>query len=247
MIASRKLSEESMIRRFGLAVLVTALIVAACGRQVTFPKYAQSGGLSSGFMSVRFTVYAPFNFSSYDYIVVFNTTGNGLTPLPNGGAQANYSAFSDALIVSGNSSGAVQAVPVQYVTSSGTSLPPVVFPLNPPAQDFIFNSNSNALGTQFQITFLRAIFSNVASTSPSPSPSPSATPASTWTFNCFTTGQAPNYTPVDSLGAGGATDTTFVSPLLNIHTTFDITQNALGTIAPSQSAQIVSCEISNTP
>jgi hypothetical protein len=246
-------------------------MIVGCGRQVTFPKYAQNGGLSSGFMSVRFTVAAPFAFSTYDYIVVFNTTGNGITPLPNGGAQSNYAAFSDAIVVSGNTSGAVEAVPVQFV-SNGTSLPPTVYPLTVPGQDLQLTSNSNGLNTQFQVRFLRAIFSSLV-TSPSPSPTPTpigATPSpvpsvtptpvvsTTWKFNCFvtspgTTGGAfggggnTNYAPVDSLGVGGGTDTSFSSPNLVTTTAFDITANALAQTAPSPSAVIQTCEFQNTP
>ncbi len=250
-----------MIRKVGLAVLVTALIVAACGRQVTFPKYAANGGLASGFMSVRFTVAAPFAFSTYDYIIVFNTTGNGLTPLPNGGAQANYAAFSDAIVVSGNANGAVQAVPVQFVTSQGTSLPPYVYPLNGvPGQDFMFNVNSNGQDTQFQVTFFRKVFSlYTATASPAPTATPTSTasptppPTSIWKINCFVTSPGAagsslsNYTPVDSLGIGGGTDTSFSSPNLDTTTVFDMTVNALAQNAPTQSAVITSCEFQNTP
>lgn len=217
-------------------------------------------------MSVRFTVSGAFNYSTYDYIVVFNTTGNGLTPLPAQGAQANYTAFSDALIISGNSGGGVTEVPVQFV-SNGTSLPPAVIALSPPGQDLIFNANSNELQTQFQVEFNRAIFSSLlatptpsASASPSASPTTSASPSpvgNVWKFNCFVTqqgsvggafgGGSGNYTPVDSLGAGGATDTSFVSPNLPITTSFDIVQNALGNTAPDASSTIVSCEIANNP
>ncbi|HEY9084476.1 MAG TPA: hypothetical protein VIN40_00835 [Candidatus Tyrphobacter sp.] len=230
---------------------------------MTFPKYAANGGLASGFMSVRFTVAAPFAFSTYDYIIVFNTTGNGLTPLPNGGAQANYAAFSDAIIVSGNAGGAVQAVPVQFVTTGGTNLPPVVYPLiGIPGQDLMFNANSNGLQTQFQVSFLRKIFSlYTATASPSPTPTPTSTASPTptpsaqsvWKINCFvtspgTSGQSfSNYTPVDSLGLGGGTDTSFNSPLLATTTQFDTTVNAAAQNAPTQSAVITSCEFQNTP
>ncbi len=217
-------------------------------------------------MWVKFTVAGSLNYSTYDYIIVFNTTGNGLTPLPNGGAQANYSAFSDAFIVSGNASGGVVAVPVQFVTSSGTSLPPAVIALNPPPQDFQFNANSNNLGTQFQITFDRKIFSSILATaspssSPSPSPSPSGSPSPTpspsgknvWKANCFVTqpgtinGSVSNYVPVDSLGIGGGTDTSYVAPNLNTTTAFDIPQNAQGPPTSDTASTIVSCEFANTP
>lgn len=211
-------------------------------------------------MSVRFTVAAPFDFSSYDYIVVFNTSGNGLTPLPNGGAQSNYAAFSDAIVVSGSQNGGVQATAVQYVTSGGTSLPPIVYALTVPGQDLTFISNSNGLNTQFQVTFFRPIFSlYTATATPSPTPTPpGATPSpvpqtSVWKFNCFVTqqgapgGSESNYTPIDSLGVGGATDTSYSSQDLSTTTAFDVTANALAQNAPAQSAVIQNCQFTNNP
>ncbi len=70
-----------------------------------------------------------------------------------------------------------------------------------------------------------------ASPSGSPSPSPTAsgvTVSSTWNFNFFVLqGVATPYesqgalTIIDSLGAGGPNDTTYVSPTLDINTAFD--------------------------
>jgi hypothetical protein len=70
------------VRKFSFGLLVAmAIIVVACGRQVTpNPSNLGAGGAAPGFMSVRFDVAAPFNFSSYQYWIVFNTTNNGLTP-----------------------------------------------------------------------------------------------------------------------------------------------------------------------
>lgn len=259
------------MRKIGLALLITALVLAACGRQVTFPSYAANGGLQSGFMSVRFTVAAAFAFSTYDYIVVFNTTGNGITPLPNVGAQDNYQGFSDALIVSGNANGAVNVVPVQYV-ANGTSLPPTVYPLTVPGQDLNFIANSNGEGTQFEVQFKRAIFSSLTGTAtPSPTPAPTPTPvgatpsptpaatptpvvSTTWLANCFVTSQGTvgqsetSYAPVDSLGQEGGDDNTYVfTPPLNTTIAFDQLYNALAQNAPTQSAVIESCEFANEP
>ena len=260
------------MRKVGLLVFVMALMVAACGRQVTFPSYAANGGLPAGWMAVDFTVYQAFSFSANDYIIVFNTSGNGITPLPGGGAQNNYAGFSDAIIVSGNASGVVEAQPVQfYFSSNEPGTIPAVEPLNVPSQDIILNANYNGAGTEFRVEFDRAIFSSLAptptpsasptsapspSTSPStsPSPTPSPTPkAVIWLDNCFvtsqgtTTGSYSTYTPDDSLGLGGASDTSFSSPQLNVTTTFDITENALGTTAPTPSEEIQSCDFQNTP
>src|ERR1700677_945029 len=82
--ASRNDSEENMIRRlsFGfVVVLVTAFIVVACGRQVTpNPPGLGPGGAPPGYIAVFYSVESPFNFSNYQYIVVLNTSGNGVTP-----------------------------------------------------------------------------------------------------------------------------------------------------------------------
>src|SRR5258708_2185157 len=48
-------AEVRMIRRFTLFVLVTALIVSACGRQVTpTPAGLDGTGIAPGFMQVKF-------------------------------------------------------------------------------------------------------------------------------------------------------------------------------------------------
>src|SRR5215469_11766442 len=80
--ATSRTSEDGMIRRFGFAfVLVAALMVVACGRQVTpNPPGLGAGGANPGFMTIKFDVAAPFDFSTYQYWVVFNTSGNGLSP-----------------------------------------------------------------------------------------------------------------------------------------------------------------------
>ncbi|HEY3676981.1 MAG TPA: hypothetical protein VGK84_13420, partial [Candidatus Tumulicola sp.] len=67
-----------MIRRLGFVlVLLAAVTVVACGRQVTpNPPGIGPGGAPVGYMSVFFDVAGPFNFSNYQYWIVFNTSGN---------------------------------------------------------------------------------------------------------------------------------------------------------------------------
>ncbi len=142
---------------------------------------------------------------------------------------------------------------------------PAVYPLTVPGQDITFNSNSNASGTQFEVEFKRAIFSNLVSptpgATPTPTPKPGATPTPppSWLANCFvtsegTTGSAfggsgnTNYQPVDSLGQGGAADNTYVfTPPLDTTIAFNQTYEAENDVAPTQSAVIQSCEFQNTP
>ena len=131
-------------------------------------------------------------------------------------------------------------------------MPPAVIALNPPAQDLIFNPNSNQLQSQFQVEFNRAVFSSLLST-----PTPPATPtpiAPVWKANCFVTqpgtinGSLSNYVPIDSLGAGAGTDTTYVAPNLDTTIAFDIRQAAAQTQMPSDpNAVITSCEFANAP
>ncbi|MDP9025378.1 MAG: hypothetical protein M3N13_08400, partial [Candidatus Eremiobacteraeota bacterium] len=74
-----------MIRRVGFLISVLALIVSACGRQVTPDRPGTNGsGLNPGFMSFKFRVQQPFNFQTYSYVIVLDTFGDGLTPRANG-------------------------------------------------------------------------------------------------------------------------------------------------------------------
>jgi len=106
-------------------------------------------------------------------------------------------------------------------------------------------------GTQFEVQFKRAIFSNLVSPSPPATPIPSST---SWLANCFVTSQGTvgqsetSYSPVDSLGQGGGSDNTYVfTPALATTAAFDQTYNALAQNAPTQSAVIENCEFANNP
>ena len=242
-----------MIRRLGFVLLVTALIVSACGRQVT-PNRAGStaSGLQSGFMSVKFRVAQPFNFSNYKYVVIFNTNGDGNTPHPLGQLN-NFLDYSFALVVSG-SGGVASVQAIQYARPGSPTQAPahILIPTTP--QQLQLTVNTNGANTEFTIIFQRVIANGVlpsgptasptasaaptatptltpspapsptasGSSSPSPVPSPTASPtfASTWLFNYFITDL--NDVPLDSLGQGGPTDTSFVSPQLDTTQAFDI-------------------------
>jgi hypothetical protein len=239
-----------MIRKFGFSlVLLTAVIVAACGKQVTpNPPNSGPGGLSPGFMSVKFDVAGAFNFSSYRYFIVFNTTENGQTPLTNP-QQNNWSAYSYSLEVGGTGGGTF-ANAYEYLRSQNCSTcVPAYFPIGTTPTQFQYTPNSNGTGTEFTIVFQPIIFSGIAT----PAPGASATPAPVkpiWTFNAFTTQPNSNavLTFVDSLGTFGPTDTTFQSPNLNITQQFDQVIYALdGDTQIDPAAQIVSVEIANNP
>ena len=239
-----------MIRKFGFTlVLVTALIVAACGKQVTpNPPNSGPGGLAPGFMSVKFDVAGPFDFTNFRYFIVFNTTGNGDTPLTNP-QQNNWAAYSYSLEVGGNGGGTFAGA-WEYLRSNNcsTCIPAYINLLTTPTQ-LQYTPNSNGSGTEFTLIFQPVIFNGVAT----PSPGATATPPpvkNIWLFNAFVTQPNTNaqLTFVDSLGTFGATDTTFQSPQLNIAQPFDVVTYALDGNPPSNlAAQLVSVEIANNP
>lgn len=236
------------MRRTALLVLLVACAVVACGRQVTpNPPGLGAGGAAPGFMSVKFDVAAPFNFSSYQYWVIFNTSGNGLTPDTHP-IQNNWAAYSDALEVFGLGAGTL-AVPGQFIKNSNPHIPPHFQPfVNLPGQQFQYVANSNGTGTEFTVLFQRSIFLPINQT-PGPSPTPSPI-SNIWRFNGFTT-QANTQNAmvfVDSMGAGGPVDPQWNSPPIDVRQCSDNTYYALSSgLQIDPPASIVSVEISNNP
>lgn len=269
-------------RRGFIGLLGGAAIVSACGHQVT-PNRGALGttGLSPGFMSIRFRVQGQFNYSNYNYMMVFNTFGNGITPLPLG-QHNSFAGYSFAIIVSA-ATGTVQATAWQYFRPQGISntQQPTLLALLTTPQQLQLTINSNGLGNEFLVIFDRNIAfgvttptpspagatptptpSTTPTASPSPSSSPTATPlptasgfSTTWLVNMFTTNSLPpgpsaNLVPLDSLGVGGPTDTTYISPTYDTTQPFDETIIAL---VGSQAAggdpngQIANSEIANSP
>ncbi len=219
-------------------------------------------------MVVKFDVAAPFNFSNYQYWIVFNTTGNGLTPdtFP---FNNNWAAYSAGIKV-GGAGGATYAVVGQWVRNTNPASPPTFLPLGTTPQQLQYTANSNGSGTEFTVLFQRQIFTPIAPTpspadiaakrisvarqfaaTPSPSPTPTLLPfATNWTFNAFVTqgNLAGQPTFVDSLGAGGPVNPQYqcCNPPVAINSNFDNTYYALfsGTqLDPA--AQIISIEIGN--
>ncbi len=261
-----------MIRRLSLFVFVTALVVSACGRQVT-PNRPGFGGGSPGYMTVKFNVQSPFNFASYRYVFVFNTSGSGVTPYGNV-LQTNYQGYSFALIAGSNGGNTAGIQAVQYIRQAGTNVP-ILANLNPSPVQLQFNPNSNGLGTQLSVTFARALFYGYVtpspgpggSSTPSPTPSPTSTPTGgpsptaspsaapypttqaqvNWTFNAFVTQPgAPN--ALDSMGSGGGTDTTFQSPQLVTDQSFDnVVTASIGVVPSDPAAEITGVEFINNP
>ncbi|HEY1978057.1 MAG TPA: hypothetical protein VGG89_16015 [Candidatus Baltobacteraceae bacterium] len=225
--------------KFLFALLVgMAAALAACGRQVTpNPPNLGAGGANPGFMTIKFDVAAPFNFSTYRYWIVFNTSGSGISPLTNP-QQNNWTAFSDA-VLAGGANGATAAQAVQWRKSTTVVSSPYPLFLGTTPQQLEYLPNSNGTGTEFTITVSRSLFRN---STPSPY-------AKTWLFNAFVTqaNAQGQMIFVDSMGVGGATDTTWVSPPLPICTNFNNPYYKNVDINPPSdpAAQIVSVEIAN--
>ena len=235
-----------MIRKLSFAlVVVTAFIVAACGRQVTpNPPGLGPGGAPPGYLAIHFDTQSPFNFSNYQYMIVFNTSGSLVTPSTQT-VQTNWPGYEFALIAYGNGINTAAEL-VQFVHAQNPKQPPSWLPLHTTPTQLNFNPNSNGAGTEFSMIAQKIIFKGIASPSPSPSTKPSNPP---WTFNAFVT-QASNggqWQFYDSLGAGGANPPEFISPALNMETCFDNTYFASGPPPQDPAAQIVSIEISNNP
>ena len=231
-----------MVHRIGFVItVIAALLAIACGRQVTpNPEGLGPGGAPPGYIAVFFNTQAAFNFSNYKYFVVFNTTGNGVTPSTDT-VQTNWAGYSYALIALGNGI-STYAEPVMFrVSPSNPHIPPYWQVLYPTPQQFSYNFNANGTGSEFSILAQKRVLA-----SPMPSPSPTS---NVWTFNAFTaqaTNQGP-WTFYDSMGAGGPTDPQYVSPKLNMLQCFDNTYFASNFVPPDPAAQIVSVEIANNP
>ncbi|MGC1381999.1 MAG: hypothetical protein WA814_13370 [Candidatus Baltobacteraceae bacterium] len=238
-----------MFRRlnFGfIVVFVTAFIVVACGRQVTpNPPGLGAGGAPPGYMAIHFDTQSLFNFQSYKYLIVFNTTGSGITPSTDT-LQTNWAGYSFALAALGTG-GTSYAEPVQFVRNGNPHIPPAWLTLGTTPTQFTYNPNSNGSGTEFSMIFQRSIFKGIAS----PSPGPTATPSDLWTFNAFVTqgsGVGGQWYFLDSMGAGGPIDPQFVlRPQLCVTEPFDNTYFALYTGGQDPAAEILSIEISNNP
>jgi hypothetical protein len=200
-------------------------------------------------MSVKFNVQTAFNFSADSYAIVFNTSGSNVTPLPVA-QTTNWAGYSIAIVV-GGAGGSIAPFAYYYYRPNNTSQAPVLYPIGATPQQLILQPNSNGQGTQFTVIFDTIIASfNVTTTptpsptasataSPTPSPSSSASPSPSptgsgvgvsnlWNFNFFVVqGLVQQYESqgtlqiIDSLGAGGPNDTTYLSQQLDISTSFD--------------------------
>lgn len=187
-----------MIRKLSLLVLATALIVSACGRQVTPDRAGVGpGGLNSGFIQIKFRTLAPLDYTNVKYVIAFNTTADIGTPYAKFGNTANnYLHYSYWIVVDANAAATLLPTIQQFVTpvsGSGQTGPKYAATLpgiNP--SQLILNPNSNGQGTEFTITMSRALFNGLITPSPGPTGTPSPTPSPT------PTGATPSPSPSGS-------------------------------------------------
>jgi hypothetical protein len=233
-----------MVKRAALVLaIIAAIIGTACGRQVTpNPPGLGPGGAPPGYMAIFFNTTGAFNFTTYQYMIVLNTTGDGRTPSTDT-IQTNWDGYSYAMIARGNGISS-NAQAYQFIRSNqNPHIPPALQPLFPPPQLFSYNLNANGTGTEFSILAQKRIFT----ATPGPSPTPTS---NVWTFNAFVTqangsGQWKLY---DSMGSGGPIDPQWVIPQpLNMLTCFDTTYFALNQQIQDPAAAIVTVEIANNP
>lgn len=187
-------------------------------------------------MQIKFRTSQAMNFSTTRYWVVFNTTGTGGTPYSNG-SLTNFQNYSFAFIVGGNG---VTVTPQLFEYVAPTSgAPTVAVQLFYTPQQVIFTQNSNGQNTEFTILFARSLFSGIATPAPVVSTS--------WFYNFFTTDTSNN--PLDALGIGGASDTSYQGGPLAVNTVFDtiVTVPAGAVQASTPAAQIAGGELVNTP
>jgi hypothetical protein len=182
-------------------------------------------------MRIAFTVAAPLNFAKYRYRIVFNTTGNGLTPAAPSNTSGNgtLAAYSYTLEVGGNAAGTLGAWEYLRPPNCPTCDPAYIQLLTTPSQ-LSYVGNSDGAGTEFTILLQRSIFTNAAAT---------------WLFNAFTV-QSKSGATVDSMGSCA---TCFVSPQLPVAEAFQDTVAAKPprTGVSDPAARIVSVQIANAP
>ncbi len=212
-----------MLRRVAFATFAFAIVlVVACGRQVTPDPTLSTGSNLAGRMVVRFRTNGQLDFNRYTYAIVIDTCG-GKPPYPNAFATT-FNDYSYAFLI-GGSYGTAQPALLQYIITPGASnsLNPQSVPLGASTTQLVLNSNQQ--NSEFQLTFVREQLNNPlrvgqpcpnitpapGATSPGAAP-PSAAPTTlaqqTWYFNFFSIDNTTKAV-LDSLGIGGAQDTSF--------------------------------------
>jgi len=252
-----------MLRRAAAIPFAVALAFAGCGHQVT-PSPTTTD--LSGDLVIDFETSGSLDFQNVTYLIAVDTCGNGV-PYPQA-ELTGFQSYSYGFFVGGQFGAALPKLFQYYLNPNGSGqfISVQVLSLNPSTTQFVPNLGNQP--NEFQLTFPRSDFENplavpqpcpntagLATASPSATPSagaspaPTATPvgqATTWIFNFIT---VQNNQPVDSLGIGGANDTSFQG--VSVDTTTNNSQQivrAAGSQMPSNpSAAIIGGEIQNFP
>jgi hypothetical protein len=202
-------------------------------------------------MSVKFNVQTAFNFSADSYAIVFNTSGSGVTPLPVaqttnwagysiaivvGGVGGAIAPFAYYYYRPSNTTQApvlypIGATPQQLILQANSNGQGTQFTVIFDTIIASFNVTTTPTPSPTASATATPTPSPTASSSASPSPSPTGSGvgvSNLWNFNFFVVqGQVTQYESqgtlqiIDSLGAGGANDTTYISQQLDISTAFD--------------------------
>jgi len=225
-------------------------------------------------MFIRFQTVGPQDFTTYQYVIVFNTTGNGQEPYPQA-ILTGFQNYSFAFVIGGPTGAIAQPTLLQYYLAPGSSSGIQTIPVQFASQNVQVTPNTGpgSYG-EFTLKFDRLLLYGrpgltpppvVPSSSPAPTATPSGAPtpsASTtpapivgpttmpqvnWTINLITTDSQGR--PIDSLGLFGNNDTTF-GPL-SIDTTAAVDKSARkaagGTTISASAAALYGYEIINSP
>jgi len=229
-----------MLRALAVTVFLAAVVLVACGRQVTPNPPGTTNGVLPGYLFVRYDTANPMDSTNVRYLIAFNTSGNGGVPYTNA-YNTGYANYSFIITVSGiNGFVAPQVCQIIRQQGGGVTCQPEQFS---PSQVILTVVST----TEFTVMFDRKLFFGIPPASPTPPP-PTTQPQSIWTFNFITTDR--NFHPLDALGIGGPNDTSFNLPL-PVSTTFDFLQQltvpAGATKSGNLNAQLAGGEIINNP
>lgn len=217
-----------------LTSLALAIVATGCGRQIT-PEPITNNLV--GEVVVRVTTAGTLDFNTYTYAIALDTCGPSV-PYPQA-AFTGYLSYSYVFFIGGFAGTAAPEL-FEYYFNSGniTTLP--VNNLNPSTTAFV--PNFNGQNSQFQFTFLRSDLNNPLNIA---QPCPSGMAQTTWVFNVITFDK--NRVAIDSLGPGGATDSSF--PGIKVDTTTTNTNGPVfrlpGYPVVPAAAQLLSAEVDN--
>lgn len=230
------------------------MVISGCGRQVTGLNAPTGGGIvQPGTTLIRFELAGGLDFANVQYLIVFNTTGNGQQPTAQG-YNSDFKNWSYFFIVGG--SAGVASSPVlrqvyQDPSSGGSLSTPVLTPTG--TLNFQTSIPSGASQFGFQITFNRCLLDLPLPTNnqqQAPSTNRLCPPylfsQPVWNISLFTLDRQSN--PIDSLSttSPSSADYTFA-----IDTSIDVNTNrfkpANNTTLQNPGAQITGVEVLSAP